>query len=621
MKNRTRNAFRVQLLALVAGFVVLAVVVGARSWLIERQRLDNEAMRVSYELQRQLTNTLLLLQDAETGQRGYVLTADESYLQPYDEAMRALPAQFDGLMTAFAADPSQAARVGGLRTLMTEKLAELQEVIDLRRRGDTAAAVATIRSGRGKAAMDEIREVMRELRQVEQAEMDTRMAQSEVTGRWLRLGSVGALAVVLLMAMFGITDARRRVRDILAAHREVEATNATLVAEMASRAQAEGQVRQLQKMEAVGQLTGGIAHDFNNMLAVILSALNLMQRKLARGETDIGQFVDAATDATRRAADLTGRLLAFARQQPLNPQVIDANRLISGMSDLLRRTLGEAIEIETVLAGGLWRTTVDTSQLENAVVNLAVNARDAMEGNGRLTIETANCHLDDDYAATHHEVPAGQYVLVAVTDTGAGMSPETAARAFDPFFTTKEAGKGTGLGLSQVFGFVKQSGGHVKIYSELGQGTTVKIYLPRHFGEEDRPREVTQAPRAEKRPDETILVVEDDDRVRKMSVAALRELGYEVVVASSAAEALVKLDAQPGIDLMFTDIVMPGMNGRQLADEALKRRPDLKLIFTTGFTRNAVVHNGVLDHGVNFLAKPFSVERLALKIREVLDEQ
>jgi signal transduction histidine kinase/ActR/RegA family two-component response regulator len=621
MKNRTRNAFRVQLLTLVAGFVVLTVVVGARSWLIERQRLDNEAMRVSYELQRQLTNALLLLQDAETGQRGYVLTADESYLQPYDEAMRALPAQFDGLMTAFAADPSQAARVGGLRTLMTEKLAELQEVIDLRRRGDTAAAVATIRSGRGKAAMDEIREVMRELRQVEQAEMDARMAQSEVTGRWLRLGSVGALAVVLLMAMFGITDARRRMRDILAAHREVEATNATLVAEMASRAQAEGQVRQLQKMEAVGQLTGGIAHDFNNMLAVILSALNLMQRKLARGETDIGQFVDAATDATRRAADLTGRLLAFARQQPLNPQVIDANRLISGMSDLLRRTLGEAIEIETVLAGGLWRTTVDTSQLENAVVNLAVNARDAMNGNGRLTIETANCHLDDDYAATHHEVPAGQYVLVAVTDTGAGMSPETAARAFDPFFTTKEAGKGTGLGLSQVFGFVKQSGGHVKIYSELGQGTTVKIYLPRHFGEEDRPREVTQAPRAEKRPDETILVVEDDDRVRKMSVAALRELGYEVVVASSAAEALVKLDAQPGIDLMFTDIVMPGMNGRQLADEALKRRPDLKLIFTTGFTRNAVVHNGVLDHGVNFLAKPFSVERLALKIREVLDEQ
>ncbi len=242
----------------------------------------------------------------------------------------------------------------------------------------------------------------------------------------------------------------------------------------------------MQKMEAIGQLTGGIAHDFNNMLAVVISAMNLIQRKLARGETEIGKFVESALDAAQRAANLTQRLLAFSRQQPLAPQLVDANRLLSGMSDLLLRTLGEQVAIETVLAGGLWKTNADPSQIENAILNLAVNARDAMPDGGKLTIETANCHLDDAYAARHSEVPAGQYVLIAVTDTGTGMPPEVAARAFDPFFTTKPVDKGTGLGLSQVFGFVRQSGGHVKIYSEVGQGTTVKIYLPRHFGEDER---------------------------------------------------------------------------------------------------------------------------------------
>ena len=271
--------------------------------------------------------------------------------------------------------------------------------------------------------------------------------------------------------------------EIERSQQQLSSTNAALLDEIATRETAEAQVRQMQKMEAIGQLTGGIAHDFNNMLAVVTSAMNLIQRKLARGEVDLGKFVESALDATQRAANLTQRLLAFSRQQPLAPQVVDANRLLAGMSDLMRRTLGESISIETVLGGGLWKTNADPSQIENAILNLAVNARDAMPDGGKLTIETANCHLDDDYAARHAEVPAGQYVMIAVTDTGTGMPPDVAAKAFDPFFTTKPVDKGTGLGLSQVFGFVKQSGGHVKIYSEVGQGTTVRIYLPRYFGE------------------------------------------------------------------------------------------------------------------------------------------
>jgi CheY-like chemotaxis protein len=344
--------------------------------------------------------------------------------------------------------------------------------------------------------------------------------------------------------------------------------------------------------------------------------MNLAQRKLKRGETDIGKFVDAAIDATQRAANLTARLLAFSRQQPLAPQIVDANRLVSGMSDLLRGSLGEAIRIETVLAGGLWRTHVDPSQVENALLNLAVNSRDAMPDGGRLTIETANAYLDDRYAAVNAEVVPGQYVMIAVTDTGSGMPPEVAARAFEPFYTTKPASKGTGLGLSQVFGFVKQSGGHVKIYSEPGQGTTVKIYLPRHFGEELS--DSVPAAREERAETGVILVVEDDERVRAGTIDALTELGYSVLSAAGGEEALKTLRGNAKVDILFTDIVMPGMNGRKLADEALKLAPSIKVLFTTGFTRNAVVHNGVLDHGVNFIAKPFTIDQLADKLREVL---
>jgi len=312
-------------------------------------------------------------------------------------------------------------------------------------------------------------------------------------------------------------------------------------------------------------------------------------------------------------------MLAFSRRQPLEPKPTDLNKLISGMSHLLGRAFEERIDIQTVLAGGLWIIEVDPNQLETAILNLAVNARDAMEGTGKLTIETANAHLDEAYAATAAEVIPGQYVVIAVSDTGTGMSRDVAQRAFEPFFTTKAPGAGTGLGLSQVYGFVKQSGGHVRIFSEIGQGTTVKIYLPRFTGAlpEEEPAEKT-VPDAHGQ--ETILLVEDDPGVRSYSVEILRELGYRVIEADSGATALRRLQLHDSIVLLFTDVGLPDMTGRQLADEALKRRPGLKVLFTTGYARNAIVHHGRLDSDVEMIGKPFTYADLAAKIRSVIDE-
>ncbi len=391
--------------------------------------------------------------------------------------------------------------------------------------------------------------------------------------------------------------------------------------EVFARSKVEEQLRQVQKMEAVGQLTGGIAHDFNNMLAVIMGGLDLLKRKLARGETDVERFIEGAIDGAQRAATLTQRLLAFSRQQALSPEPLFINKLVAGMSELLIRTLGEQVKVETVLAAGLWQVKADPAQLENAIINLAVNARDAMPDGGKLTIETLNAFVDDAYAQ-EYAIEAGQYVLIAVADTGSGMAPEVIAKAFDPFFTTKGAGKGTGLGLSQVYGFVRQSGGHVKIYSEPGVGTSVKIYLPRLYGEAAATEQAKRLATVHRGlRSEIILVVEDEERVRALSVEALRELGYGVVEASDPSQALRMLDEGQQVTLLFTDVVMPDMSGRQLADRARRKWPNLKVLYTTGYTRNAIVHNGMLDPGTNLLTKPFSIEELAGKIRKILDER
>jgi PAS domain S-box-containing protein len=400
-----------------------------------------------------------------------------------------------------------------------------------------------------------------------------------------------------------------------------------LEAEFEARQKAEEALRQAQKIEAVGQLTGGIAHDFNNLLTIVVGGLEAIGRQLSTlppsaAASRISRARDMALQGAHRAVTLTSRLLAFSRQQPLAPQALDANRLVADICELLRRTLGEAVALETVLAGGLWPTFADSNQLENAVLNLALNARDAMPNGGKLTIETANFYLDEAYVQDLAEpVTQGQYVMIAVADTGLGMDEATLEKAFEPFFTTKEVGRGTGLGLSQVYGFVRQSSGHLKIYSEVGEGTTVKIYLPRHRGEtdsvkhEDRP---TGAARAIGR--ETILVVEDDAALRAYTAESLRELGYRVLEAANGAAALDILGNDSEVDLLFTDVVMPGgTNGRQLANEATRRRPNLKVLFTTGYTRNAIVHHGRLDPGVHLVSKPFSFAELATRIRARLD--
>ncbi|WP_167737479.1 hybrid sensor histidine kinase/response regulator [Sphingomonas parva] len=408
---------------------------------------------------------------------------------------------------------------------------------------------------------------------------------------------------------------------IHAVARDIDAEK--LAAEELARAQEA--LRQSQKMESVGQLTGGIAHDFNNLLTVVTGNIDMARRALeAAGSSDprARRALDNAMKGAERAAALTQRLLAFSRRQPLAPKPLDVDRLVVGMSDLLNRALGETVRLEIVTSPGLWRVEADPNQLESAVLNLAVNARDAMPGGGQLTIETTNTRLDEEYSAQHAEVAPGQYVVIAVTDTGEGMSKETIARVFEPFFTTKEVGKGTGLGLSMVYGFVKQSGGHVKIYSEIGHGTTVKIYLPRLMNEAGGDEETHLTSGLEvSREAETILVVEDDDDVRAYTVECLRELGYRVLEAHEGPTALRLLERQERpVQLLFTDVVMPAMSGRELAELARERWPDLKVLYTSGYTRDAIVHGGRLEPGVEMIAKPFTYAALSQKVRDVLDK-
>ncbi len=372
-------------------------------------------------------------------------------------------------------------------------------------------------------------------------------------------------------------------------------------------------------MEAVGQLTGGLAHDFNNLLTGISGSLELLQARVAQGRIgDLERYLSAAQGAAKRAAALTHRLLAFSRRQTLDPKPTDANRLMAGMEELVRRTMGPEVAVEVVAAGGLWATLVDPNQLENALLNLCINARDAMPDGGRLTIETGNRWLDQR-AARERDLPPGQYVSVCVSDTGTGMAPEVTARAFDPFFTTKPIGMGTGLGLSMVYGFVRQSGGQARIYSEPGQGTMVCLYLPRHHGvaeNVDIPRELAEAPRSEQ--GETVLVVDDEPTVRMLVREVLADLGYTAIEAADGPAGLKVLQSNARIDLLVTDVGLPGMNGRQLADAARERRPELRVLFITGYAENAVLNHGHLDPGMHVMTKPFAMEALASRIKELI---
>jgi PAS domain S-box-containing protein len=437
------------------------------------------------------------------------------------------------------------------------------------------------------------------------------------------LAGLAAEAAVAIDNVRLAQAAQDEIRERRRAQENLEQLNTTLEQQVLERTEQlrrnEEALRQSQKMEAIGQLTGGVAHDFNNLLQVIIGNIDTLLRNLPNESVRLQRSARNAMTGAQRAAALTQRLLAFSRRQPLDPKPIDVNVLVNGMSEMIHRTLGETIAVETVLGAGLWRIEADPNELEASILNLAVNARDAMPSGGKLTLETGNAHIDESYVLSHREVLPGQYVVIAVTDTGAGMDAETIAQAFEPFFTTKPVGKGTGLGLSQVYGYVKQSGGHVKIYSEIGQGTTVKLYLPRLATEAAETSELSEL-FPEAALEETVLVLEDDDDVRSYSAEILRELGYRVLEAHDGQSALRVLDQHARVDILFSDVVLPGgMTGAQVAAQARALRPKLKVLFTTGYARNAIIHHGRLDKGVQLITKPFSFSDLAAKIRDVLD--
>jgi len=557
------------------------------------------------------------LQDAERGQRGYVLTGEPPYLKAYNSGVAGTPVQLEKLKTLTASNVQQQLRIQQLAPSIDVKLTEMRLVLDAYSQSGFAAAQRIVRNNAGLDAMQSIEDQLDTIVTTERellAERAVAAAQEESSTTHLALMS-GLLAFALMV--IGV------ILTLMAFKHARELDNVRLATEQRlneSLRQAQAALAQTQKMEALGQLTGGVAHDFNNLLHVIRNALAIVQRRLRSDDADLNQYLEMAKRNTERAAATTGRLLAFSRQQPLEPKPTDLNRLISGMAELLTHTIGENVAMETVLGSGLWPVAVDRNHLETAILNLAVNARDAMSGGGKLTIETSNSFLDETYAQQHAEVRSGQYSMIAVSDTGAGMSKEVVARAFDPFFTTKESG--TGLGLSQVFGFIKQSGGHVKIYSEPGAGTTVKLYLPRLADVALQPTREVVAAAGGGAAGESILIVEDDEDVRTFTAHVLEQLGYRVRVAADGQAALRLLEESAGVDLLFTDVGLPeGMTGRQLAHEVQRRWPRVRVLYTTGYARNSIVHHGRLDAGVALITKPFTQVDLAAKVREVLAEE
>lgn len=593
-------------LALLVVACVLAFSAMLSSFNAARQ-VDN-----SWQARQAITQLFGAVKDAETGQRGYLLTGDKSYLAPYFQAKSDIPAMENQLSSLVASNALHQKQLSGLYPLIDAKLDELASTVDARMTHHSDASMAMVQSNLGRNLMGEIRMDVEGFIRAENEMLAERNRTAELH-RKLMMSAVFAMMLIAVVIAFVVLRRTRRDAD------DMQAANLALQAEMLQRETAESQLRQSQKMEALGQLTGGVAHDFNNMLAIIVGNLEMLMRRMPESDARCQKLAENAFSGAMRAAELTRSLLAFSRQQPLKPKSVDIDQCVRDMSVMLRRSLGEDIHIEIVQGGGLWHAYVDRAQLESAILNLAVNSRDAMKGSGHLTIETANAVLDQAYADAHEEVSPGQYVMVAVTDTGAGMSPEVIKRAFDPFFTTKDVGQGTGLGLSQVHGFARQSQGHVKIYSELGVGTTIKIYLPRDASNkldvETGRVAPLELPLAQRRK---VLVVEDSVDVREFVLSALQDLGYETVEAESVSAALDVLAGDEQISVLLTDVVMPGANGRKLLEAVKESRPDMAVLFMTGYSRNAIVHNGVLDQGVRLLSKPFTMDELAREMRATI---
>ncbi len=649
------------------------------------------------------------IQDAERGQRGFLITGQGSYLEPYTSAKTRLPQLMVDLQQASTASSEQQSRLLTLQADITTKMNELAATIATMRQQGPEAAKAVVNTDVGRLAMEAISADLAAIMDAADTRLNARLDRAAAAERRMTLTFVigSIIAALALMAgafllarvyrravlseqvlqatldsvregvgafdfggrlhawnasflsMLGIVEGGMRpgvplpagsaganelggrIRELEAAAQEtnrpalvehmgdrgtsVEIFHNPIAAggyvitllDVTERRKSEEALRQAQRLESMGQMTGGVAHDFNNLLTIIIGSLTLLRSAVGRDDK-ARERIDMMSVAAERASRLTKQLLAFARRQPLQPEIINLGHVMQEILPLIRRAVGEAITVECVTAGGVWNTTVDASEFQSAVLNLAINARDAMPEGGKLTIEMGNAALDDAYAARHAEVEPGQYVLFAITDTGKGMDAVTRARALDPFFTTKPPGEGTGLGLPQVYGFVKQSGGHLKIYSEIGEGTTIKLYLPRGLGQETA--QPTRATALAVTGTETVLLVDDDEIVRATVASMLEDLGYTVLLAPSGAEALAILEKGVKIDLLFTDVVMPGaVSGRHLAERAVEIVPGLKVLFTSGYTENAIVHNGRLDPGVELLSKPYGRDHLAAKIRRVLD--
>jgi signal transduction histidine kinase/CheY-like chemotaxis protein len=609
--------------SLIVAFAILASAGLVTIRTEEHRRANGAIVRHTLEVENALHRLNGEVRRAESEERGYIVTRDPSYLT----ASADLIARIDKLTAEIDArvidNPEQMARLVALKPLLTSRLALIERKHELMKAGRFDEAIELVRTGEGKALMDQIDALINDMISEEQSlyvRRDARLTQATESLQTaigimiLLLAGVGAFAVSLAQKQF---NALRKSSDSLRlAYNE-------LVAESTKRSALEAQLRQSQKLEALGQLAGGIAHDFNNMLSVIVASLNILQRKLQKKQDGADEMVASALDGADRAAKLVHRLLAFSRIQPLNPSPLDTNKLVTGMSAILHRTLGAPIQLVTALSKDLWLTKVDANELENVILNLAVNARDAMPAGGQLTIETANVELDAQYVDENPEAKAGQYVMLSVSDTGAGMPPEVVAKAFDPFFTTKPIGKGTGLGLSQVHGFVRQSGGYIKIYSELDHGACVKLYLPRYVDEGQPVEPSAQQPAPSDFPhgrnEEIVLIVEDDEHALRVTSRGVRELGYTVLEAASGEDAIKIVRARPDISLLITDIFMPGMNGAHLAREAVFRRHSLHVLFITGYSQHAMMRDGLLDPDVNLLTKPFTLAELARKIRDALD--
>jgi len=612
---------------IVVGLGLVAAAVIAVAVLVVRSSEADFWLAHTVKVQQAGEALLSEVQLAEGAKRGYLLTRDSDYLIEFNQSTATIPRLLEELELLVADNSEQGDRLDKLGPLVDAKLAEMDDTLALDQRGDRADAIETIQSAHTEGLSKSIRDELFSFLNAERALLNMRQEEASSLRRWLAaLIGLALLSAMVLTALLAVAT-RHAVADLIARTQELEG-------ESLRRQDAEDSLRQVQKMEAVGQLSGGIAHDFNNLLTIIMGNLDTIKRRITDAKKDktsktivakLEKPVDAAMYGARSAAQLTQRLLAFSRRQALDPVRVDMNRLVTDMTDLLKRSLGEQISVETVLGAGLWPAFIDPNQLENALLNLALNARAAMPEGGCLTIETANTYLDEAYTRRFGDIEAGQYVLLCVTDTGTGIPANIIDHVFDPFFSTKPAGEGSGLGLSMVHGFVKQSGGHVRIYSEEGHGTTVKLYLPRMTATEEQ--NAVPAAKAEVQPpppragsQETILLVEDNDGVREYAATVLHGLGYAVLEASDTVTAIEILANKPPIDLLFTDVVLPGgLNGRTLADEVRRKYPGLPVLFTTGYTRNAIVHQGRLDRDVDLLNKPYTAQDLARKVRELFD--